>query len=203
MSALIWGRHILNNRHIQLFLLNTREELRAAKATRLNEQLSSLAYTDPLTEIPSRRYFDEICASMSDTTKNLFPLSLCMIDIDHFKKLNDNLGHLQGDRCLRIIATAIRQHLRATDILARYGGEEFVLLLPGASAAAARETAERICGAIASLQHPNPGSPFGRVTASFGIATSAGPPLVIQSLIEAADAALYRAKSAGRNRVAA
>jgi len=203
MGSLIWGRHILNNRQVQLFLLNTREELRAARAAQLNERLSSLAYTDPLTGIPSRRYFDEICASMSDTTKNLFPLSLCMIDIDHFKRLNDNLGHLQGDRCLRIIAKAIRAQLRTTDILARYGGEEFVLLLPGTSAAAARDTAERICGAIASLNHPNPGSPFGRVTASFGIATAAGPPLAIQSLMEAADAALYRAKSAGRNRVAA
>jgi diguanylate cyclase (GGDEF)-like protein len=203
MGSLIWGRHILNNRQIQLFLLNTREEMRAAKAARLNEQLSSIAYTDPLTEIPSRRYFDEICASMSDTTKNLFPLSLCMIDIDHFKKLNDNLGHLQGDRCLRIIARAIRAQLRAKDIVARYGGEEFVLLLPGTTAAAAREAAERICDAIASLNHPNPGSPFRRVTASFGIATAATPPLVIQTLMEAADAALYRAKTAGRNRVAA
>jgi diguanylate cyclase (GGDEF)-like protein len=203
MGSLVWGKHILNKRHIQLFLLNTREELRAARASRLNERLSSLAYTDPLTEIPSRRYFDEICASMSDATKNLFPLSLCMIDIDHFKKLNDNLGHIQGDRCLRIIAKAIRQHLRTTDILARYGGEEFVLVLPGTTAAAAREAAERICGAIASLDHPNPGSPFGRVTASFGVATAVAPPLAVQSLLEAADAALYRAKTAGRNRVAA
>jgi diguanylate cyclase (GGDEF)-like protein len=203
MGAITWGRHILNNRQVQLFLLTTREELRAARAARLNERLSSIAYTDPLTEIPSRRYFDEICASMSDTTKNLFPLSLCMIDIDHFKKLNDNLGHIQGDRCLRIIAKAISQQLRAKDILARYGGEEFVLLLPCTTAAQAREAAERICGAIASLNHPNPGSPFRRVTASFGIATATGAPLVIQSLIEAADAALYRAKTAGRNRVAA
>jgi diguanylate cyclase (GGDEF)-like protein len=203
MGSLIWGRHILNNRHIQLFLLNTREELRATRASRLNERLSSIAYTDPLTEIPNRRYFDEICASMSDATKNLFPLSICMIDIDHFKNLNDNLGHIQGDRCLRIIARAIRQHLRGTDILARYGGEEFVLLLPSTTAAAAREAAERICGAITSLNHPNPGSPFGRVTASFGIATAVAPPLVIQSLMEQADAALYRAKTAGRNRVAA
>jgi diguanylate cyclase (GGDEF)-like protein len=203
MGSLIWGRHILNNRQVQLFLLNTREELRAARASRLNERLSSIAYTDPLTEIPSRRYFDEICASMSDNTKNLFPLSLCMIDIDHFKNLNDNLGHIQGDRCLRIIAKAIRQHLRTTDILARYGGEEFVLVLPSTNATAAREAAERICGAIASLDHPNPGSPFGRVTASFGVATAVAPPLAIQSLLEAADAALYRAKTAGRNRVAA
>lgn len=199
--SLIWGRHVMNQYLLRLFLLNTREELRASRAARENEQLTSIAYTDPLTNIPTRRYFDEICAAMSEKTKNLFPLSLCMIDIDHFKALNDSLGHLQGDRCLRVIAAAISGHLRKTDIVARYGGEEFVLLLPGTDREKAVEITERVRAAIVSLGHPNPGSPFHMVTASFGVATVAQPPLAIEALITEADTALYRAKMAGRNRV--
>ncbi len=201
MGSVVWGRHVMNLYLARLFLLNTREEMRASKAARLNEQLSSIAYTDPLTNVPTRRYFDEICAAMSEKTKHLFPLSLCMIDIDHFKALNDSLGHLQGDRCLRVIAAAITGHLRKTDILARYGGEEFVLLLPGTDKEKALEITERVRAAIVSLGHPNPGSPFHMVTASFGVATVAQPPLAIEVLITEADTALYRAKMTGRNRV--
>jgi diguanylate cyclase (GGDEF)-like protein len=204
MIAVVQTRRIQNLYHYRMFLMNLRDEINNSEAAALNERLSSLAYTDKLTGLPNRRYFDEICASMSDTTKNLFPLSLCMIDIDHFKKLNDNLGHLQGDRCLRLVAAAIRENLRGQhDIVARYGGEEFILVLPGAGAAAAQDIAERIRAGIEALGHANPGSPRGIVTASFGIATAEAPPVAVQALISEADHALYRAKTAGRSKVAA
>jgi diguanylate cyclase (GGDEF)-like protein len=125
-----------------------------------------------------------------------------MIDIDYFKRLNDNLGHLQGDHCLRVIAGTIRHNLRGkTDILVRYGGEEFLLMLPGTDIERATEIAERVRAAVAGLRHPNPGSPLGIVTASIGITAVSAHPINIESLIESADVALYRAKSSGRNRL--
>jgi diguanylate cyclase (GGDEF)-like protein len=185
-----------------MFLLNMRDELREAQARARHEKLSSIAYTDKLTDIPNRRYFDEICASMSETTKHLLPLALCMIDIDHFKRLNDKLGHLQGDRCLKLVAAAIRNNLRGqSDILARYGGEEFVLLLPGTDLAAAYDIAERVRAAIVALDHPNPGAPQSVVKVSIGVAELLTPPIALQTLLQSADQALYRAKLSGRNRV--
>jgi diguanylate cyclase (GGDEF)-like protein len=204
MIAVVQTRRVQNLYQYRMFLMSLRDEMSNSEASRLNDQLSSIAYTDKLTGLPNRRYFDEICASMSDTTKNLFPLSLCMVDIDYFKKLNDNLGHLQGDRCLRLVAAAIRENLRGKrDIVARYGGEEFVIVLPGATAELAREIIERVRTAIEALAHSNPGSPFGIVTASFGVASIMGPPLNVQALMAEADQALYRAKTAGRNKIAA
>ncbi len=200
--TLVHARKIQNLYDDRLFLLTIREEVRSADAATRNAQLSSLAYTDKLTDIPNRRYFDEICATMSDNTKHLLPVSLCFIDIDHFKNLNDELGHLRGDRCLRVVAAAIRGHLRdKTDILARYGGEEFVLLLPATGQGAALEVAERIRFAVLELNHGNPGTRLGQVSVSIGVATATAAPLQVEALIAAADVALYRAKSAGRNRV--
>lgn len=202
MTAMLEARKIVDLYKHRLFLLNLRDEMTTAEAAHLNAQLSSIAYIDQLTNIPNRRYFDEICAAMSESTKNLLPLSICMIDIDHFKALNDNLGHLQGDHCLRIIASTIRLNLRGkTDILVRYGGEEFLLLLPGTDIDRAADIAERVRLAIAGLQHSNPGSAHGVITASIGITMANAHPVQIESLIESADTALYRAKTAGRNRV--
>jgi diguanylate cyclase (GGDEF)-like protein len=201
-GAMIWGRHSQRRVMVRMFLLNLREELRGNEAAIRNAQLSSIAYIDKLTGVHNRRYFEEICAAMSESTKNLLPLSLCYIDLDHFKKLNDQRGHLQGDHCLRLAAACMRQNQRGkTDILARFGGEEFVLLLPGAGHAVALEVAERIRAAIAALEQPHPGSPFGVVTASIGVATIAAAPMAIETLIRQADGALYRAKSGGRNQV--
>jgi diguanylate cyclase (GGDEF)-like protein len=199
---LIYGRHMQNLVLTRMFLLNMRDELRNSQANLRHAQLSSIAYEDPLTEIPNRRYFDEICASMSETTKNLMPLSLCMIDIDHFKLLNDKLGHLQGDRCLKLVAATIQASLRGrSDIVARFGGEEFVLLLPGTHLNAAYEIAERVRAAVMELAHTNPGSPLGVVTASIGVAEFPAHPLNVMQLLQQADHALYRAKISGRNRV--
>jgi diguanylate cyclase (GGDEF)-like protein len=202
MFALIYARHVQNLILRRLFLVNMRDELRNSKARLRQAQLSSLAYTDKLTDIPNRLYFEEICAAMSETTGNLLPLSLCMIDIDHFKKLNDSLGHLQGDRCLKLVAATIRNNLRnRSDIVARFGGEEFVVLLPGANMAGAWDSAERIRLAVMNLAHTNPGSPSGVVTVSIGVAEIPAPPLNVTLLLQHADQALYRAKLSGRNRI--
>jgi diguanylate cyclase (GGDEF)-like protein len=202
MLALLRARDVQNLYHYRLFLLKLRDDLQNEAASRRNEQLSSIAYVDPLTELPNRRYFDEICASINNDTKNLLPLSLCLLDVDHFKNLNDRLGHLQGDRCLRVIAAAIRNNLRgASDILARYGGEEFVLLLPATEAAEAAAVAERIRVAILTLAHPNPATPRGIVSISIGIAVALSRPVLVEQLINDADRAMYEAKKAGRNRV--
>jgi diguanylate cyclase (GGDEF)-like protein len=202
MFALLHAKQVQNRYRYRLFLMSTRDELRKAAAIRRNDELSSIAYMDPLTAIPNRRYFEEICASISDTTKALLPLTLVLIDVDYFKNLNDHLGHLQGDRCLRVIATAIRNNLRGNaDILARYGGEEFVLLLPGTDSHGAFEVVERIRIAVMSLNHPNPGTPSEIVTVSAGIAVAATRPVSTETLLGSADLALYRAKSTGRNRV--
>jgi diguanylate cyclase (GGDEF)-like protein len=202
LAPLIYGRQMQNLVFSRMFLLNLRDELRNSQASMRHARLASIAYTDPLTEIPNRRYFDEICASMSDMTLNLLPLSICMIDIDHFKLLNDKLGHLQGDRCLKLVAATIRNNLRnQSDIVARFGGEEFVLLLPATDMNTAYEVAERVRAAVMDLAHPNPGAPTGIVTASIGVAELAKPPIILHPLLQNADHALYRAKITGRNRV--
>jgi diguanylate cyclase (GGDEF)-like protein len=202
IALLIYGRHMQNLVLARMFLLNMRDDLRNSNARARNDQLSSIAYTDPLTEIPNRRYFEEICASMSGATKNLLPLSLCMIDIDHFKLLNDKLGHLQGDRCLKLVAATIRNNLRGpADIVARFGGEEFVILLPATSLVTAADIAERVRAAIMALDHTNPGSPLGVVTISTGVAEITSSPVNMTPLLQNADHALYRAKISGRNRV--
>jgi diguanylate cyclase (GGDEF)-like protein len=201
MAAVVYGNYVLGLYRLRVFLLQAREELRSSAAARRNEQLTSIAYTDRLTDIPNRRYFDEIAEAYEAAPAALMPLAVCMMDIDHFKNLNDRLGHLQGDRCLRVVATAIRNHLRHQgDIVARFGGEEFVLLLPNTGAEQALEIAERIRLAVASLNHPNPGTELEHVTISAGVAVTAAP-VAMEALLAAADKAMYGAKTGGRNQV--
>lgn len=164
--------------------------------------LRSLAIVDPLTGLFNRRYFEDVASR--EWTRGLAaqaPLAVCMIDIDHFKKYNDTYGHPAGDACLRSVARCLRQGARRVgDLAARMGGEEFALLLPRISAEQAREAAAQILGLIADSAIEHRASPFGRVTASIGVAMVTDPRT--QSLGEAlgaADAALYAAKTAGRN----
>jgi diguanylate cyclase (GGDEF)-like protein len=186
------------------FLLQSREELRTNEANKRSELLSNIAYTDRLTDIPNRRYFDEIVETLHAQSGDTLPLSLCLIDIDHFKQLNDQLGHLQGDRCLRLVAACLHHNMRdKNDVLARYGGEEFVILLPGTTAEQAWVIADRMRHAIMELNHPNPGTASGVVTVSMGLATAEEGPLQIEFLLREADEALYRAKANGRNKVEA
>jgi diguanylate cyclase (GGDEF)-like protein len=130
------------------------------------------------------------------------PVSVVMLDIDHFKRINDVHGHDAGDRALRQIARMAGHALRASDRLGRLGGEEFLLVLPATAATTAMEIAERARRAIAaaSFDAVTPGQ---RVTISLGVATTSAEPEDAAALLKRADAALYRAKTGGRDRVAA
>lgn len=204
MAAVLAAKQVQDRYRHRLFLLRARDDFQAQQASRRNEQLTSIAYTDRLTDLPNRRYFEEIIDTIDVHPEAALPLSLCMIDIDNFKILNDELGHLRGDRCLRLVAGAIRRNLRGkSDILARFGGEEFVLVLPNTSGAEAWDVAERIRAAVLEINHANPGTALGRVSVSIGIATAGALPFDTTALIDAADQALYHAKESGRNQVAA
>ena len=167
----------------------------AAVALELGElvgTLEGLARTDGLTGIANRRAFDEtLAAELAQLARSGAPLSLLLIDLDHFKRFNDTHGHQAGDRFLVDVATVWQRELRPSDSLARYGGEEFVVVLPNCSTDAALRVAARLRGAVP-----------GRETVSVGVATH-GPGETAAELIARADAALYRAKKGGRDRVVA
>jgi diguanylate cyclase (GGDEF)-like protein/PAS domain S-box-containing protein len=171
---------------------------------RLNERLTQLSTTDGLTEVGNRRLFDQtLSAEWARAARKRESVALLMIDIDHFKDYNDAYGHPAGDECLRRVARIISETVkREGELVARYGGEEFALLLPGADLAGARVVAERCLAALAEARIEHRQSPTsGWVTMSIGIADAvAAPGTLPTALVEAADAALYRAKRAGRSR---
>lgn len=168
------------------------------------DELQRLATRDGLTGVANRRCFDEtLAAEWRRCMREVRPLSLVLLDVDHFKRYNDVFGHLGGDACLKTIAsTLLHACHRSTDLAARYGGEEFAAILPGTTAAGALNVAERIRANVATLQMPHPGNASaGCVTVSLGAATLVPDrTLHLDGLIDAADRALYAAKHAGRNR---
>ena len=169
----------------------------------VNTQLERLSVTDPLTQLYNRRYFDKILqAELLGTQTTGQPLSLLMVDLDHFKQLNDGHGHPFGDECIRAVAKVLSAHTqRHGEVAARYGGEEFVALLPDTNQAAAVRVAERIRLAISELRLLH-GDGAVALTASIGVACQTdNEHLCAEALFEAADAALYAAKHGGRNRV--
>ena len=166
--------------------------------------LRQLLSTDAMTGIANRRRFDETLAhEWRRCQRGGAPLSLLMIDVDHFKAYNDYCGHPQGDACLRQVARLLTGVARRPgDLVARYGGEEFVCLLPEVGPAGALALANRIAAALrdASIDHPR--SPAGpRLTLSIGVATARQFPGEPESLVAVADKLLYAAKAAGRNQV--
>jgi diguanylate cyclase (GGDEF)-like protein len=186
------------------WLVDQRECGRNQKLADANRQLEALSNHDGLTGIHNRRYFDDYLAEVWDAAKaKTSPVSLVMIDVDHFKAYNDFYGHVGGDECLRRIAAAIQKALRRnSDIVTRYGGEEFAVVLPDAPGSEVQAVAERIMQSVAALGLPHERSPlFKRVTLSIGYATaSATDAATPAALLRSADTALYRAKSDGRNR---
>ncbi|CAN7683233.1 diguanylate cyclase [Rhizobium leguminosarum] len=171
------------------------------------EQLKNLAETDGLTGMVNRRAFDEAFArETAGSARKNTPFSLLMVDIDRFKAYNDTYGHPAGDQCLRIVSQCLRQSVsRPADIVARYGGEEFVVLLPATSAKGAMIVAEQFARLLSQENIVHSGSEFGRVTASIGISCATGATLRVNPnrLLTEADAALYDAKTQGRNRILA
>lgn len=178
-------------------LLSTKAHLETA-----NTALSTMAYIDGLTELFNRRYYElALAREVGRASRNGASLAVLMLDVDFFKKYNDRYGHQAGDAALKVVAQSMQRGLRRSgDLAARYGGEEFVVILPDTDLAGAREVAETIRVALQSRAIPHADSPLGVVTASIGMCAAvpasaeAGADLVSQ-----ADAALYRAKAAGRN----
>ncbi|MBB5018527.1 diguanylate cyclase (GGDEF)-like protein [Chitinivorax tropicus] len=187
------------------YLRNLRETLRTSALAAENAALSKIATLDALTGLASRRQFDTQLQLIWQQAEQLNrPMSLIFIDVDHFKRFNDHYGHPEGDRCLMQIGEVIRSSLqRHTDLAARYGGEEFVVLLKECAPEDALIVARRIRQAMQNRAIPHADSPTAQiVTLSLGIA--GGMPSEFNTaatLIEAADDALYQAKSHGRNRV--
>lgn len=168
-----------------------------------NQQLERLSMTDGLTGLANRRRFDErVALEFALHRRTGRPLSVLMLDLDHFKQVNDQLGHAMGDEYLRRVASELKGYCRRpTDLLARYGGEEIICLLPETAQPEALQIAERMREAVARLRLANPGSPSGQVTLSIGVATQTGQHPTTDSLLAEADARLYQAKRGGRNRV--
>jgi len=167
-----------------------------------NRQLTKLSQTDPLTNLSNRRRLMEILAVEFDrSSRNGTPFSVLMIDLDHFKRVNDTYSHQEGDIVLKAIAVVTKDHLRPYDTAARFGGEEFTLVLPETGLAGAVGVAERIRKEIAKLSFAGAIENL-KVTASIGVATSTGKKIgCVDDLLRAADDALYEAKTNGRNRV--
>jgi diguanylate cyclase (GGDEF)-like protein/PAS domain S-box-containing protein len=165
--------------------------------------LEQLATRDGLTGLANRRCFDDtLRAEWSRAQRQRQPLSLLMVDVDNFKAYNDANGHLGGDECLKRIATAVAAEMRANDLVARYGGEEFAVILPNQSLKGAASVAERIRQRVEQLRVPNALLPGQHVTVSIGAATAlASADNTPSELVATADAALYRAKHMGRNRI--
>jgi len=169
------------------------------------DAMRELSLTDGLTGVANRRHFnDRLESEWRRCARANLPLSLIMIDIDHFKLYNDRYGHQAGDLCLQEVSAAMKRcAARPQDLLARYGGEEFILLLPQEGPEGAEAVAQRIQDEVRKLAVPHDASPTAPiVTVSMGLAT-AMPPLERQdanALIRSADANLYQAKQGGRNR---
>ncbi len=169
------------------------------------DALRMLASLDGLTGVPNRRIFDErLDAEWRACRRSASPLSLLMVDVDHFKLYNDHYGHLDGDQCLKAIASALASSVeRGRDMLARFGGEEFVCLLPDTDLEGAKHIAEKLRQAVEGLAIPHVESKTAAtVTVSLGVATTAEcDALEPPDLLKVADEQLYLAKQSGRNRV--
>jgi diguanylate cyclase (GGDEF)-like protein len=166
-------------------------------------QFQLISITDPLTGLLNRRYLEErLTEELNRSKRNNHPVSCLMIDIDDFKKYNDLNGHQAGDVALKITAHCLKSALRSADIACRYGGEEFCILLPQTTVSEAGVIAERMRQRVAETEYPHGKSqPLGSMSISIGISTFARHIDTAESVIEAADRALYSAKSHGKNRI--
>ena len=201
------GSYSLRNSLLEMRYLETQRKLTESEGALqiAMERFQELSYIDPLTKVANRRQFEETLEiEWNRTMRRGAPLSLLMMDLDHFKLLNDTYGHLRGDDCLMIAAQTLSSRLkRAGEMLARYGGEEFAAILPDLPGDNAVQVAESLRMAIANLGIENSEAPNGGcLTISIGVGTCyPGPDSTIEMLVGEADQSLYAAKQSGRNRV--
>jgi len=180
------------------------EKLKTKSETleKMNSRLQKLSITDDLTGSYNHRFFRQLFSDEMDRAHRYeFPLSILMADIDHFKSVNDNYGHLVGDKILIAVSNELKACVRRVDTVCRYGGEEFTIILPMTGPKPAKELAERIRKRIQYL-YPQKGIPLEKLSISIGVATYPEHGNTTESLLEAADQALYEAKAKGRNQVA-
>jgi diguanylate cyclase (GGDEF)-like protein len=190
-----------------LFDLNNQLDLTHRDLVRTHRELAQreavireLSLTDALTGVGNRRLLDDTLLAESERARRYgLPLTLFILDIDHFKRVNDTWGHVVGDEVLRDMGALLRGFLRQSDSASRLGGEEFVVLMPGTGLADATAAANRLCRELAAQVRANPPP---SITASFGVASLQGEESGT-ALLARADAALYRAKTGGRNQVVA
>lgn len=205
LGALVLSRRTMNIIQQHSFLLNLRSILQTEALAKANRRLAVLANTDALTGLANRRaYEDEARRLWADSSEPPRSLGVILFDIDHFKHLNDKAGHAHGDQCLMAVAREIERIMPHGSLCARYGGEEFICVLSDATPRGVQRLAEELRAAIEALAWPNPG--IGRpVTVSIGVSVAPTDrrPESLTELVRAADAALYRAKDGGRNRIAA
>lgn len=193
--------HGLTFLFVQVLIVNTAFSIIWIANSILNHDLETQANLDPLIKILNRRAFlDQLNKEMARSRRERLTFSLIMADIDLFKGINDNYGHLAGDSVLIGFSRIVTDNLRINDIFARYGGEEFLILLPNTEKKSAWETAERIRKIVEQKRHPFNGKDI-CYTVSFGISSFDIDAQNVETLLENADMALYDAKSKGRNRV--
>lgn len=169
---------------------------------RESEELERLANTDPLSGLPNRRAFTRAARlALVEGEGGGLPLSIIMLDIDHFKSINDAHGHDGGDRVIRMLPRLLKGTLRQSDLIARWGGEEFIVLLPNTGEAAASGIAERLRQTIEVTPLDLRNGSTISVTASLGVIACQSGHEILETIVQRADRALYAAKKAGRNRV--
>lgn len=180
----------------------TAEQIALALANlQLREQLKYDSIRDPLTQLFNRRYLEEsLTREMHRATRDQQPISVILLDVDHFKCFNDTYGHQAGDSVLQAVAKVLVSQVRSSDIVCRYGGEEMIIVLPNTSLEIAYQRAENIRNAVQALQLKADGTKLPQVTISLGIAVFSEHGKTSEALVRQADAALYRAKANGRNR---
>jgi two-component system cell cycle response regulator len=182
--------------------LTRRNRLLEAEVARL-QVYKEYAYTDVLTEIPNRRfYYERLTQEVARTRRNSHNLTIALVDLDHFKELNDRSGHKAGDQVLKFFAQFLRANLRQEDVVCRLGGDEFALVLPDTDGGSARSLLERIRQKLDRIELSIDGRMRCELSFSCGLASYESG-LLSEDLIEEADHSLFTAKAKGRNRIVA
>jgi diguanylate cyclase (GGDEF)-like protein len=168
----------------------------------MRDVLKMQSIRDPLTGLFNRRYMEEsLDRELRRTVRKKSSLGVLMIDVDHFKRLNDTFGHDAGDAVLRSLGALLRTHFRGEDIVCRYGGEEFTVILPETSPDIVRQRSIELCEGVKQMRVEHHGQPLESITLSIGVAIYGEHGTTADALVRAADSALYVAKKDGRDRV--